>query len=187
VFTRGFKAKCENMSLQIRKELGLNGSDPLSARVLTEHLGVLLVRPSEIEGLPQETARLLLGKGKDAWSAVTISYGDSDIIIHNSSHSRARQASDIMHELAHILLDHEASKIIVSQPVPIMLREYNKNLEDEAAWFAGCLLLPRDALLLIRNVRMTDREACTIYEVSSKLLNYRINVTGVQYQIEARR
>ncbi len=44
-----------------------------------------------------------------------------------------------------------------------------------------------DALLLIRNVRMTDREACTVYEVSSRLLNYRINVTGVQYQIEARR
>ena len=30
-------------------------------------------------------------------------------------------------------------------------------------------------------------EAGIVYEVSSRLLNYRINVTGVQYQIEARR
>lgn len=187
MFTRGFKTRCENISLQIRKEVGLGKTDPLPIQVLAEHLGVLLLRPTDIEGLPVETVRLLLGKGKDTWSAVTISRGDFDTIIYNSAHSRARQSSDIMHELAHILLEHKASKIIMSQQVPVMLREYDRNLEEEAAWLAGCLLLPRAATLFIRSNGMSAEEARELYEVSNSLLDYRMNVTGVHYQVSARR
>lgn len=187
MFIKGFKTRCENISLQVRKGVGLGKTNPLSTQVLAEYLGVLLLRPTDIEGLPVETVRLLLGKGRDAWSAVTISRGDFDIVIYNSAHSRARQSSDIMHELAHILLEHKASKIIMSQQVPVMLREYDRNLEEEAAWLAGCLLLPRAATLFIKSSRMSAEEACESYEVSNSLLNYRMNITGVHYQISTRR
>jgi Zn-dependent peptidase ImmA (M78 family) len=87
-----------------------------------------------------------------------------------------------MHELSHILLSHEPSKIILSPKVSIALRDYNENQEDEAAWLAGCLLLPREALLFIRRNGMNDEETLEKYRVSRDLLKYRMNVTGVNYQ-----
>ena len=185
MFARGFKTRCENMSLQVRKELGLEATDPLVASALAEHLGIVLLRPEEVQGLPQAARDLLLKKGRDSWSAVTISYADLDVIIYNSSHTLRRQSSDIMHELAHILLNHDASKIVVSGAVPFPLREYDKKLEDEADWLAGCLLLPRDTLLFVRRVGMSEQEVCRTYIVSTTLLNYRMNITGVHYQLKA--
>ncbi len=182
MLARGFKSRAENMSLQIRRELQLTKTDPLACEVFAEHLGVLLWKPSDIAGLATHVITLLLRKARDSWSAVTVSYGGIDVIIFNSSHSKARQSSDIMHELSHILLSHEPSKIILSPKVSIALRDYNEDQEDEAAWLAGCLLLPRDALLYITRNGMSEDETMEKYNVSRDLLNYRINVTGVIYQ-----
>lgn len=182
---RGFKARCENMSLQVRKELGLQSNDPLAAPILAKHLGVQLFNPTEIKGLLPQNLALLLGKEKESWSAVTISFDEIDVIIHNSSHSKARQASNIMHELSHIMINHEPSTIFLSQNGQIILRNYNQDQEDEAAWLAGCLLLPRESLVYIRRKRISDFEACKKYGVSRTLLKYRMNVTGVKRQISA--
>jgi len=186
MLARGFKTRCENISLQIRNELGLGKTDPLPPKALAQYLGVLLWKPTDIPGLSQQTLTVLLEKGKIFWSAVTISYGRVDAIIYNSSHSKARQASDIMHELSHMLLGHTPSQIVLSPNNPFALRSYNENQEEEAAWLAGCLLLPRKALVFIKNKGISDYKACEIYEVSRKLLSYRVNVTGVNYQIQAK-
>lgn len=187
MLARGFKTRCENISLQIRKELGLGKTDPLPPKVLAQYLGVLLWKPTDIQGLSQQTRTVLLGKGKTFWSAVTISCGGVDAVIYNSSHSKARQASDIMHELSHMLLGHAPSQIVLSPNSPFALRSYNENQEEEAAWLANSLLLPRKALVFIKKTGMNDYEACEIYEVSRKLLSYRMNVTGVNYQVQARK
>ena len=97
----------------------------------------------------------------------------------------ARQSSDIMHELSHILLIHEQSQVMVSPDNPFMIRSYNERLEEEASWLAGCLLLPRDALFHIRTNGLSDVTACDSYVVSRKLLTYRMNVTGVNRQFQS--
>jgi Zn-dependent peptidase ImmA (M78 family) len=182
MLAKGFKARAENISLQVRRELKLSKTDPLACEALAEHLGVPLWKPTEIVGLSPGVRALLLRRARDSWSAVTVSYGGLDVIIYNSSHSKARRSSDVMHELSHILLSHEPSKIILSPKVSIALRDYNENQEDEAAWLAGCLLLPREALLFIRRNGMNDEETLEKYRVSRDLLKYRMNVTGVNYQ-----
>lgn len=179
---RGFKTKCENISLQLRRELGLKKSAPMVAKDLAEHLDVLLWKPSDILGLPKETVTVLTRKGRAFWSAVTISFGEINTIIYNPSHSPARQSSDIMHELSHILLNHEPSQMMVSPNNPFVLRSYNDLLEEEASWLAGCLLLPREALVHIEVASMSINEACETYQVSRKLLTYRMNITGVNRQ-----
>jgi Zn-dependent peptidase ImmA (M78 family) len=63
------------------------------------------------------------------------------------------------------------------------LRTHNEEQEQEADWLAGCLLLPRDALLLIRRKGTTDEDACLEYGVSLAMLRFRINVTGVDAQL----
>jgi Zn-dependent peptidase ImmA (M78 family) len=87
-----------------------------------------------------------------------------------------------MHELSHILLVHEPSQLMVSPNTPYVLRSYNKEMEDEATWLAGCLLLPRAALVDIRLKDLGDSEVCDSYGVSIQLLTMRLNVTGVSRQ-----
>ncbi len=181
---RGFKTKCENISLQLRRELGIRKSAPLIAQDLAMHLGVFLWEPSEIRGVSENTLAVLTRRGDTVWSAVTISCGGVYAVIYNLVHSEARQSSDIMHELSHILLVHEPSQIMVSPENPFMLRSYNERLEEEASWLAGCLLLPRDALVHIRINGLSDDEACDSYVVSRQLLTYRMNVTGVNRQFQ---
>ena len=91
-----------------------------------------------------------------------------------------------MHELSHIILGHKPSQIVFLTPdIHIALRDYNQDLEEEATWLSGCLLLPREALLSIRCNGISDANACHKYGVSIDLLTFRMNKTGVNYQIKA--
>jgi len=182
MLARGFKTKCENMSLGFRKELGLKKTDPMSPALLADHLSVKLYTPNDIKGLSPAFCQILLGKGKDAWSAITLSLDGTDVLIYNPTHSKARQASDMMHELSHIIIGHEAGKIIMSTDSKYSLRSYKQDQEDEANWLAGCLLLPREATAFIKRAGLDDDEACDRYGVSQALLDFRIKVTGVNYQ-----
>lgn len=188
MLVRGFKTKCENISVEIRKELGLEKYDPLSPDALAEHLGVYLLEPAGIEYLSTESLQQLLRKDRNSWSAVTISYLDTDIIVYNPTHSPWRRSSDIMHELSHIILGHKPSQIVFLTPdSQIALRDYDQDLEEEAIWLSGCLLLPREALLTIKHSGLSASRARHEYGVSSDLLTFRMNITGVNYQVSAAR
>ena len=185
MLVRGFKTKSENLSSEIRKKLALEKSAPLPPESLAKYLGVYLLKPTEIEHLSEQSCLQLLVNDKRSWSAVTISYLGVDIITYNPTHSPRRYSSDIMHELSHIILGHKPSQIVILTPdSQIALREYNQELEEEATWLAGCLLLPREALLLIRRSGISNESACHKYGVSDILLNFRMNMTGVNYQIK---
>jgi hypothetical protein len=183
---RGFKTKCENISVEIRKKLDLGRSDPLLPEALAEYLGVCLLNPTCIQHLSEESSKQLLRTDKDSWSAVTISYLGIDMILYNPTHSKWRHSSDVMHELSHIILGHKPSQIVFLTPdAQMALRDYDLVLEEEATWLSGCLLLPRDALVSIRLSGATDGDACHKFGVSTDLLAFRMNKTGVNYQIKA--
>ena len=126
---------------------------------------------------------MLLKEEADNWSAVTLSAGTKDIIILNSSHHGGRPASDLMHELAHILLGHEPARIDLTEDGSLMLSTYDKKQEEEANWLASCLLLTRHALLEIRSQRIHPQIAARRYGVSQQMLQFRLNVSGVDYQL----
>ena len=183
---RGFKTRCENLSLQLRKQMGLLPSAPLSPHSLAEHIHVWLAEPEDIVGLSSKSLEMLLHTRSGDWSAVTLTYGDVNLIIYNRSHSIARQSSDLMHELAHILLGHAPGPQFVHPQSGIILRDYNQEQEDEATWFAGCLLLPRMALLHARSAGTSNEEICQLYGVSLALLEFRLRLTGVDAQFRHR-
>jgi len=66
----------------------------------------------------------------------------------------------------------------------MLVESYAKEWEEEADWLAGCLLLPRDALLHIKKAGMSDADATAEYCVSQRMLTYRMNRTGVARQFE---
>jgi Zn-dependent peptidase ImmA (M78 family) len=64
----------------------------------------------------------------------------------------------------------------------MLLDDYNKYQEAEADWLAGCLLLPRAALVRIRRQGINDSAAAAEYGVSLRMLQYRMSMTGVNRQ-----
>lgn len=184
MFARGFKTWCENVAVEIRRELKLEKIDPLQPEQLAAHLGVTLCTPRGIHGLSPRPIKILLGSEKDSWSAITLSSANQDLVIYNSSHSPGRRSNDIMHELAHILLGHEAARVMFSPGSQMALRAYDEGQEEEATWLAGCLLLPRDALVHIKKSGLNESMAAIRYHVSPRLLAYRLDISGVNAQFK---
>ncbi|HSB96025.1 MAG TPA: ImmA/IrrE family metallo-endopeptidase [Spongiibacteraceae bacterium] len=185
MFERGFKTWCEKYSVETRKTIGLAAHSPLDTMKLAAQLGVRVWTPHDVPGLSHETLAVLLrndGKTPSCWSAVTLVVQEKLVIILNSSHSPARQASDLTHELAHHIRGHEAREVDVTEDGLMLLKDYDKQLEEEADWLSGCLLLPRDALLSIKRRHLTDDDAAIEYGVSKKMLTYRMGMTGVNRQ-----
>ena len=66
-------------------------------------------------------------------------------------------------------------------------RIWNQDLEDEAAWLAGCLLLIEGAALAIAKGRWTIAEAVSRFGVSEKMVTYRVNATGAPKRVKRSR
>ena len=179
MFHRGFKKWCENAALQQRRLLGLRPTDALDPRALARHLGIAVWSPADVPGLDAESLRILVHEDRDAWSAVTIRVGVQHVIVLNSSHSGGRPASDLAHELSHLLIGHVPARVDITEDGFLMLNTFDRNQEDEAAWLAGCLLLPREVLMMIRRQRLELRAAVQRYGVSQDMLGYRLRMTGV--------
>lgn len=183
MFTRGFKAWCENVALQHRRELKLGPFDPLPPHRLAEHLDVIVWRAEEVPGLDPRALSILLKHDPDAWSAVTLSGGPKDLVILNSAHLGGRPASNLMHELAHLLIGHTPARVDVSPDGVLMLNTYNAQQEQEATWLAGALLLPRPALVHIRKHMLPVAAVLKTYGVSRQMFDYRVRTTGVDVQL----
>ena len=159
---------------------------PLDPLALAGYLGVQVWDVTDL-GLCEEDQRQLVHVDPDAWSAITVSAHGKDAIIMNPSHRGGRQASDLMHELAHLLLRHKPSTVFLMDGSDLALRGYNPAAEDEANWLAAALLLPRDALVHIRGKRIPTEVACLEFGVSERMFKYRMDVTGVSSQFKRRR
>ena len=183
---RGFKTRCEEMSRSLRAELGLDPPAPLPAEQLASYLGVFLWSVEDL-GLAPADVTQLVRSDPDSWSAITVSAADRDAIILNPNHRRGRYSSDVMHELAHLLLGHEPSTMFFAGQENLALRGFNKAAEEEANWLAGALLLPRDALVRLRAQNRPKDVACDEFGVSRQMMDFRMRVTGIERQFSRKR
>lgn len=185
MFERGYKTWCEKYAAACRKAANLAAHDPLDMRVVAEQLKVRVWTPNDVPGLSHQAVEILLrndGVTPSCWSALTLIVGSKTLIILNSSHSPARQQSDLAHELAHMIRGHTAEEVSVSEDGLMLLKSYEKQFEEEADWLAGCLLLPRDALVHIKRSGISEQVALAAYGVSQRMLSYRMARTAVDKQ-----
>lgn len=186
-FERGFKSWAERTSLSLRKELSLLPHDPLNPRALATYLDIQLWTPRQVPGISEDVLHQLLERDPWGWSAVSIIAGDRGIVIYNPRKSQGRQSSDIMHELAHFILDHQPATIILSADGNLAMRTFDKKQEDEANWLAWALLLSRDALVWAKRTKLTFAEIAERYGVAESLVKFRMNISGVHVQFKGRR
>src|SRR6185437_6412320 len=185
MFKRGFKTWCEQTAEATRRQHGMQPWEHLKARDLAESLKAIIVTQQDLHALPSNVCRRLLSEHEDIWSAITISTRPP-LIVYNPAHSEGRQNSDLMHEVAHLLLEHVPGTVYIDPKSKVVLRHFDTDQEEQANWLSGCLLLPRAALLRIRQLGWSTQQACERYSVSSKMLNYRMHASGVNIQYSRR-
>jgi Zn-dependent peptidase ImmA (M78 family) len=176
---RGFKTEANEIAGEIRRELRLARSAPLSPWKLADHLEIPVVTLSSMRDLIPDAALYFLNTNRSEFSAVTVFRGVERTILHNDSHSAGRQASNLAHELSHALLLHPATPPIDA----LGCRDWDPLLEEEAEWLAGSLLISDEAALHIVRTEMPTDEAREEYGVSSKMLQFRLNVTGARVRV----
>ena len=179
---RGFKSEAERIARRVRVDLGLNAADPVAPKLIAELLGIEVRAGDEL--LPRERFQELEDIQPDAFSACTLRPSlDRVVVVHNPLSSKTRQKSDVAHELAHMLLDHELSR--VQRLGDITFLSCDPVQEEEAAWLSGCLLLPRALLLAEVSGGAGAEDIARKHGVSERMAQYRLDVTGVVRQNQA--
>ena len=102
--------------------------------------------------------------------------GSHRLIVNNDGHSPARQASNLAHELAHALLMHQPSPALDERGC----RAVDDEIEEEANWLGGVLLVPAPAALRIVRQGLSEQHAAGLYGVSADMLRWRLNMTGAR-------
>jgi Zn-dependent peptidase ImmA (M78 family) len=186
ILKRGFKASAERIAVDYRTTLGLGQADPLCAFKLSAHLGISIFTPDGFSISASDVNNIQGTKSKDSgWSALTmVAQSGNRIIIHNGNHSPARQQSNIMHELAHVICKHEQPSPFNHLSLPLSMRDYNAKQELEANTLGPTLLLPRPALIWALKGKMSIAEIASHYTASEEMVKFRIKMTGVMRQIQ---
>lgn len=178
----GFKAKAERLSEQYRAELSISKFDPLDAFALADHLEIPIYAVDEFEG---QVAEKHLERLKDTSRFFAMWMPNSDgvkIIVHNNHHSIKRQQSNLMHEIAHIILKHEISEEAAQLCFLYGLHYFNTEQEQEAKFLGACLQITRPGLLWALKRSFTPQEISEHFNASVEMVQFRINSTGVLKQ-----
>ncbi|CAN7308017.1 ImmA/IrrE family metallo-endopeptidase [Pararhizobium sp. LjRoot238] len=183
---RGFKTQAEKISQSLREKLNLSVRDKIDPKSFLESLGFFVWTPAEVPGIgPDHLAQLTI-HDRDSWSGVTIREEGATAIIINSTHPPTRQANTLMHEWAHIELRHKPNRVDRSEAGLLLLSDYPPDFEEEADWLAGAVLMPRDGLVHFRGRGMSNDDIAGQYGVSLELATWRLRMTGVERQMQAR-
>lgn len=184
-YRRGFKAKAEKLALQVRGAMGLSWRERLDPRKLADHLGVPVFELPDLvtTGMSQGSVSHLLGKGRGEFSAALFQREGVKLIVANPVHSAGRQASNIVHEVSHLLLKH----VPPAEVLEAGCRRWDSMMEREADWLAGELLVPRKAALdIARRGRDLDLSA-RHFGVSKAMMTWRLNHSGARKQAKRER
>jgi Zn-dependent peptidase ImmA (M78 family) len=173
---RGFKADAERIAELVRRDLGLEPLDRIDCFALAETWGIPVVSLGELreDGASESSIRRLMS-AETGFSAATVVVRPRRLIVYNPRHEPGRKASSLAHELAHVILEHEAAPAIGVGGC----RHWDGRQEAEADWLGSTLLVPR-AGALAWMLQSDDVEAgARNFGVSVELFRWRINHTGV--------
>jgi hypothetical protein len=149
--------------------MGLRSVDPIDPVEVCAHFDIALLKLTELDC----DSASFFGANRSSFSAVTVPCGWSTAIVHNDSHHPYRQRSNISHELAHCFLGHQCTPPLMENGE----RARDANIEAEANFLAGALLIPNEAALhIVRQELVLTAQG--IYGVSQEMLDYRLRVSG---------
>src|SRR4051812_30990661 len=107
---RGFKAEAERLAARTMTQVGARADKPIDIRALASHLEVSVFSAADV--IDMADLRELEALQPGAFSAATFHLpGGRIVAVYNPLNESGRTNSDIAHELAHLLLNHEVREI----------------------------------------------------------------------------
>lgn len=178
---RGFKAESERIAQRLRADAGVGRSAPLDLKSVARILDARIVSAEKL--VPIESLQEIERIQAYSFSACTFEVNERHVVVYNPIRSRPRCRSDIAHELAHIILEHELTEIQYMNEVPF--RTCRPDQEQEATALGGTLLVPRSALLKEARSGATIDQVAKKFDVTKQMAQFRWNSTGVERQVAA--
>ena len=164
-----FRMKCERLATEKRDSLGLRAFHPLPADKLAEVMQVCIKTPADMA--LSEEVKTHLSK-VDTWFGLLLEL-EHPTILYNPNQSPARYESTVMHELAHIILEHPAGTLSLSEGR--YSRSYNSRVEKEAAYLGSCLQIPKRGVLWATQRGMKDEAIAEYFGASFQIVRWRRN------------
>jgi len=176
---KGFKADAERTAARIRTEMGVGAADPLQMKALVEHHDIRLVSAESLVDIArlEELERIQAY----AFSAATFDINGGKVIVTNPLRSPGRLASDVAHELSHVLLDHELAEVREIEGLPF--RTCRPAEEEQATHLGGTILLPRPLLLAAARRGLGPEQIASEVGVTTEMARFRYNTKGVARQL----
>jgi hypothetical protein len=183
---RGFKTEARKFAVEIRAELGLDEFSSFDPYALAKEYGIPMYKLSELGQHPDaRDAAAHYCNGRSAkFSAALVPLGTNRFILENDAHSEKRRRNSISHEMSHLLREHPFQEVVLTLDG---CRSFSKDLEAEADWQAGELLIPHEAALRAANLDWTDEQVAEYYDVSVQLARMRMNSSGARKVVANKR
>lgn len=169
--TFAFRQRCEAIATDQRYLLKKLAFEPLPATDLAATLGARVLSP---EQMGVDATILIALMEAQNWSAMLFGV-NPPIIVCRPDHSPARIESDLMHELAHLLLKHPYGRY---DPVSGEISKDSQH-EREADYLGSCLQIPRRGLQWAAQIRLTLEQTAIHFGASVQMVEWRSRMTGV--------
>lgn len=183
-FRRGFKAEVDRLVTQTRADLGLTLDARLDPRQLAAHLDIEVFQLTGLHAICPDEVTHLTQVDVGAFSGTLLERDGRRAIFVNDAHTAGRQASTIAHECAHVMLAHEPSEHFAE----LGFRVFDAQVEREADWLAGCLLVPTKAVLPAVRCHCHDLAACAVhFGVSEQMMSQRFHRSGAKLILDRAR
>lgn len=169
--TFAFRQQCEAIATDQRYLVKKLAFEPLPATDLATTLGARILSPEQI-GV-DATVLITLMEAQN-WSAMLFG-ANPPMIVYRPDHSSARRESDLMHELAHLLLKHPYGRY---DPVTNEISK-NSQHEREADYLGSCLQIPRRGLQWAAQAGLTLEQTAIHFGASIQMVEWRSRMTGI--------
>jgi len=143
-YRHGFKTEAHDLALELRAKLGVKSLDRRDPLALAALLDIPVWSLSQFVDEHRKVAPLMTTESK-GFSAVTVFDGRRRTIVHSDGHAPGRQNNNVTHELSHGLLLHPPTPALDD----VGCRNWNQDIEDEAGWLAGELLVTPEAAMAV--------------------------------------
>lgn len=180
----GFKAKAKREAIRLRREHGFHDYAPLDWRQLAQGLDVQIYELSSLSTGPRPpVVAHLLESDPGAFSAATVPFQGHYGVLLNDAHPPARQASNVTHELSHIVLGHDSFPPLNE----FGCREHHADVEAEAAYMGSVLLVTDEAVMRIARAGTDLGVAAQQYGISRPMMQWRYNDSGARRRLQRER
>lgn len=168
------KAALGRLAAEVRQELGLSDAVPFDPHSWSREYGVPFVSLNDVAAAPAAIEHFTLNR-PELWSAALVKNGFGHMVVYNSAHSTARVRSNLAHEVAHLVAEHELSSSWMDGDG---CAGGGKVQEEEAAELAGALLVPPPVAKAYAIRGWAASSLANRYEVSVEMAIWRMRVSG---------